>query len=113
MTMLESRNIFNNVLLIFIQDSTDEKIPMCVIGNKVDLREQLPEGSCVSSLHGEKLAKVCNFSLDRRRPPRCLNKQTSFRYTVPFFLQAYGALFCETSAKEGTNVVETVLHLAR
>ncbi|XP_032380011.1 ras and EF-hand domain-containing protein isoform X2 [Etheostoma spectabile] len=66
-----------------IQDSTEEKIPMCVIGNKVDLREQLPEGSCVSSLHGEKLAK------------------------------AYGALFCETSAKEGTNIVETVLHLAR
>uniref|UniRef100_A0A3B4ZYL2 Ras and EF-hand domain-containing protein-like n=1 Tax=Stegastes partitus TaxID=144197 RepID=A0A3B4ZYL2_9TELE len=26
---------------------------------------------------------------------------------------AYGALFCETSAKEGTNVVEAVLHLAR
>ncbi|KAM8891375.1 ras and EF-hand domain-containing protein [Spinachia spinachia] len=66
-----------------IQDSTEDQIPMCVIGNKVDLREQLPEGSCVSTLHGEKLAK------------------------------AYGALFCETSAKEGTNVVETVLHLAR
>uniref|UniRef100_A0A3Q3LSI4 RAS and EF-hand domain containing 2 n=1 Tax=Mastacembelus armatus TaxID=205130 RepID=A0A3Q3LSI4_9TELE len=66
-----------------IQDSTEEKIPMCVIGNKVDLREQLGEGGCVSSLHGEKLAK------------------------------AYGALFCETSAKEGTNVVEAVLHLAR
>ncbi|XP_044048050.1 ras and EF-hand domain-containing protein isoform X2 [Siniperca chuatsi] len=66
-----------------IQDSTEEKIPMCVIGNKVDLREQLPQGSCVSSLHGEKLAK------------------------------AYDALFCETSAKEGTNVVEAVLHLAR
>ncbi|KAM8750358.1 ras and EF-hand domain-containing protein isoform 1-T1 [Acanthopagrus schlegelii] len=66
-----------------IQDSAEEKIPMCVIGNKVDLREQLPEGSCVRSLHGEKLAK------------------------------AYGALFCETSAKEGTNVVEAVLHLAR
>ncbi|XP_029010708.1 ras and EF-hand domain-containing protein [Betta splendens] len=65
-----------------IQDSTEEKIPMCVIGNKVDLREQL-EGSCVSSSHGEKLAK------------------------------AYGALFCETSAKDGTNVVEAVLHLAR
>ncbi|CAK6951075.1 ras and EF-hand domain-containing protein [Scomber scombrus] len=66
-----------------IQDSTEEKIPMCVIGNKVDLREQLPEGSCVSSIHGEKLAKT------------------------------YGALFCETSAKEGTNIVEAVLHLAR
>ncbi|XP_070828657.1 ras and EF-hand domain-containing protein [Chaetodon trifascialis] len=66
-----------------IQDSAEEKIPMCVIGNKVDLREQLPERSCVSSLHGEKLAK------------------------------AYGALFCETSAKEGTNIVEAVLHLAR
>ncbi|XP_029910213.1 ras and EF-hand domain-containing protein [Myripristis murdjan] len=66
-----------------IQESTDEHIPMCVIGNKVDLRDELPEGSCVSAVHGEKLAK------------------------------AYGALFCETSAKEGTNVVEAVLHLAR
>ncbi|XP_068595739.1 ras and EF-hand domain-containing protein [Brachionichthys hirsutus] len=66
-----------------IQDSAEEKIPMCVIGNKVDLREERPEGSCVRSLHGERLA------------------------------QAYGALFCETSAKEGTNVVEAVLHLAR
>lgn len=36
---------------------------MCVIGNKVDLRGELPEGSCVSSLHGEKLAKVCYFFL--------------------------------------------------
>lgn len=44
-----------------LQDSAEEKIPMCVIGNKVDLREQHPEGSCVSSLHGEKLAKVCTF----------------------------------------------------
>ncbi|KAM4619337.1 ras and EF-hand domain-containing protein [Polymixia lowei] len=66
-----------------IQDSTDEQIPMCVIGNKVDLREEFPEGSCVSAVHGEKLAKT------------------------------YGALFCETSAKEGTNIVEAVLHLAR
>jgi len=52
----------NNVVFVLIQDSTEDKIPMCVIGNKVDLREQLPEGSCVSSLHGEKLAKVCNLS---------------------------------------------------
>ncbi|XP_054879979.1 ras and EF-hand domain-containing protein isoform X2 [Poeciliopsis prolifica] len=66
-----------------IQESADEKIPFCVVGNKVDLREQLPEGSCVCSSHGEKLAK------------------------------AYGAMFCETSAKEGTNIVEAVLHLAR
>uniref|UniRef100_UPI0037E91E09 ras and EF-hand domain-containing protein isoform X1 n=2 Tax=Semicossyphus pulcher TaxID=241346 RepID=UPI0037E91E09 len=66
-----------------IQDSTEDKIPMCVIGNKVDLREQLPDKKCVNSMHGEKLAKT------------------------------YGALFCETSAKEGTNVVEAVLHLAR
>ncbi|XP_023180914.1 ras and EF-hand domain-containing protein-like isoform X4 [Xiphophorus maculatus] len=66
-----------------IQESTDEKIPFCIVGNKVDLREQLPEGSCVCSSHGEKLAK------------------------------AYGAMFCETSAKEGTNIVEAVLHLAR
>ncbi|XP_007566462.1 ras and EF-hand domain-containing protein isoform X3 [Poecilia formosa] len=66
-----------------IQESADEKIPFCIVGNKVDLREQLPEGSCVCSSHGEKLA------------------------------QAYGAMFCETSAKEGANIVEAVLHLAR
>ncbi|XP_055796095.1 ras and EF-hand domain-containing protein-like [Salvelinus fontinalis] len=66
-----------------IQDSTDEKLPMCVIGNKVDLREDRPEGSCVSTVDGEKLART------------------------------YDALFCETSAKEGTNIVEAVLHLAR
>lgn len=30
-----------------------------------------------------------------------------------FASQAYGAMFCETSAKEGTNIVEAVLHLAR
>ncbi|KAG7269740.1 hypothetical protein CRUP_006153 [Coryphaenoides rupestris] len=65
-----------------IQESTEGQIPMCIIGNKVDLREERPEG-CVSTAHGEKLAS------------------------------AYGALFCETSAKEGTNVVEAVLHLAR
>ncbi|XP_031420297.1 ras and EF-hand domain-containing protein isoform X2 [Clupea harengus] len=66
-----------------IQESTEESIPMCLIGNKVDLREERPEGSCVTSVHGEKLAMT------------------------------YNALFCETSAKEGTNVVEAVLHLAR
>ncbi|XP_067091350.1 ras and EF-hand domain-containing protein isoform X1 [Osmerus mordax] len=66
-----------------IQESTEEHIPMCVIGNKVDLRAEQPEGSCVSTMHGERLART------------------------------YSALFCETSAKEGTNVVEAVLHLAR
>lgn len=66
-----------------IRESTDEDIPMCVIGNKVDLRAARPEGSCVSAIHGEKLA------------------------------MNYNALFCEASAKEGTNVIEAVLHLAR
>ncbi|XP_035647035.1 ras and EF-hand domain-containing protein-like isoform X1 [Oncorhynchus keta] len=66
-----------------IQESRDEQLPMCVIGNKVDLREDGPEGSCVSTVDGERLAST------------------------------YNALFCETSAKAGTNVVEAVLHLAR
>ncbi|KPP65344.1 ras and EF-hand domain-containing protein-like [Scleropages formosus] len=67
----------------FLSESTDEPIPMCLVGNKVDLRTEQVEGTCVSAAHGEKLAKT------------------------------YSALFCETSAKEGTNVVEAVLHLAR
>ncbi|KAI4905285.1 hypothetical protein NFI96_022706 [Prochilodus magdalenae] len=66
-----------------IQESTNGSIPLCVIGNKVDMRAERPVGSCVSFAQGEKLAMT------------------------------YNALFCETSAKEGTNVVEAVLHLAR
>ncbi|XP_064785946.1 ras and EF-hand domain-containing protein-like isoform X4 [Oncorhynchus masou masou] len=66
-----------------IKESRDEQLPMCVIGNKVDLREDRPAGSCVSTVDGERLART------------------------------YNALFCETSAKAGTNVVEAVLHLAR
>ncbi|KPP59825.1 hypothetical protein Z043_122221 [Scleropages formosus] len=66
-----------------IKEFRDEPPSMCVIGNKVDLRAELPEDSCVSAAQGEKLAMM------------------------------YRSLFCETSAKEGTNVVEAVLHLAR
>ncbi|KAI5620327.1 ras and EF-hand domain-containing protein, partial [Silurus asotus] len=66
-----------------IQESTDGSIPLCLIGNKVDLRVTREVKNCVSPIHGEKLART------------------------------YNALFCETSAKEGTNVVEAVLHLAR
>ncbi|KAF3854793.1 hypothetical protein F7725_022848 [Dissostichus mawsoni] len=77
-----------------IQDSTEEKIPMCVIGNKVDLREQLPEGSCVSSIHGEKLAKVCSCSFHLIKP--CLYRHPASR--------AYGALFCETKVKKNVTL---------
>ncbi|XP_028821541.1 ras and EF-hand domain-containing protein-like isoform X2 [Denticeps clupeoides] len=66
-----------------IQECADAAVPLCLIGNKVDLRSELPESECVSSACGERLAMAC------------------------------GALFCETSAKDGTNVVEAVLHLAR
>ncbi|XP_066557996.1 ras and EF-hand domain-containing protein isoform X2 [Amia ocellicauda] len=66
-----------------IQNSTEDHIPMCLIGNKSDLKMGMPESGCVDTSHGEKLA------------------------------MAYNALFCETSAKDGTNVVEAVLHLAR
>ncbi|XP_069481280.1 ras and EF-hand domain-containing protein-like [Ambystoma mexicanum] len=66
-----------------IRNSTDKPIPMMLIGNKIDLREEMPEPRGVHTSDGEKLAR------------------------------AYSSLFCETSAKDGTNVVEAVLHLAR
>ncbi|XP_077453186.1 ras and EF-hand domain-containing protein isoform X2 [Stigmatopora argus] len=66
-----------------IRDSAEENVPVCIIGNKVDLREHEAAKRCVSMAEGETLAT------------------------------RNGALFCETSAKEGTNVVEAVLHLAR
>lgn len=68
-----------------IKNSTDGPIPIILIGNKIDLRNERPQAQrgAVLTAHGEKLAMT------------------------------YNALFCETSAKDGTNVVEAVLHLAR
>ncbi len=81
------QHIWHCFSFVFVQDLAEEKIPMCVIGNKVDLRAQFPEESCVSSLHGEKLAKVCNFHptwwinvYTDARPSRCLNKLTAVTY---------------------------------
>ncbi|KAK7933187.1 hypothetical protein WMY93_004083 [Mugilogobius chulae] len=64
-----------------IEDVSPEDIPIMLVGNKCDLRQ---DGlKCVSSSYGEKLSMT------------------------------YNTLFCETSAKEGSNVLEAVLHLAR
>ncbi|KAM6182211.1 ras and EF-hand domain-containing protein [Erethizon dorsatum] len=68
-----------------IEDASPETVPIMLVGNKSDLRDTAAsEGQkCVPGHFGEKLAMT------------------------------YGALFCETSAKDGSNIVEAVLHLAR
>ncbi|XP_009888800.1 PREDICTED: ras and EF-hand domain-containing protein [Charadrius vociferus] len=68
-----------------IEDATHDNIPIMMVGNKADLRQAVTEQGkkCVPINYGEKLAMT------------------------------YNALFCETSAKDGSNVVEAVLHLAR
>lgn len=43
---------------------------------------------------------------------RCETFQISW-LSFYFYSQTYNALFCETSAKDGSNIVEAVLHLAR
>ncbi|XP_041042458.1 ras and EF-hand domain-containing protein [Carcharodon carcharias] len=68
-----------------IEDSTNENIPIMLVGNKADLRNRVnQEGQkSVPTSYGEKLAMT------------------------------YNVLFCETSAKDGSNIIEAVLHLAR
>uniref|UniRef100_I3KCR5 RAS and EF-hand domain containing n=1 Tax=Oreochromis niloticus TaxID=8128 RepID=I3KCR5_ORENI len=64
-----------------IEDVSHEDIPIMLVGNKSDLRQ---DGiGCVPTSYGEKLAMT------------------------------YNTLFCETSAKDGSNILEAVLHLAR
>lgn len=41
------------------------------------------------------------------------NHLRSVSLTFYFYSQTYNALFCETSAKDGSNIVEAILHLAR
>ncbi|RMC19173.1 hypothetical protein DUI87_03777 [Hirundo rustica rustica] len=71
--------------LDMIEEATHENIPIMMVGNKADLRQDVIEQGqkCVPINYGEKLAMT------------------------------YNALFCETSAKDGSNIVEAVLHLAR
>ncbi|KAF1389244.1 hypothetical protein PFLUV_G00071430 [Perca fluviatilis] len=64
-----------------IEDVSQEDIPIMLVGNKCDLRQD--GASCVPTSYGEKLAMT------------------------------YNTLFCETSAKDGSNILEAVLHLAR
>uniref|UniRef100_A0A8C4QRS0 RAS and EF-hand domain containing n=1 Tax=Eptatretus burgeri TaxID=7764 RepID=A0A8C4QRS0_EPTBU len=73
-----------------IKISAESEIPIMIVGNKTDLRKEIHDHSTptmrknyVSSADGERLAMM------------------------------YNALFCETSAKDGSNVVEATLHLAR
>ncbi|XP_068167287.1 ras and EF-hand domain-containing protein isoform X2 [Antennarius striatus] len=64
-----------------IEDVSQEDIPIMLVGNKCDLRQ---DGvNCVPTSYGEKLAMT------------------------------YNTLFCETSAKDGSNTLEATLHLAR
>ncbi|XP_068559004.1 ras and EF-hand domain-containing protein isoform X2 [Cebidichthys violaceus] len=64
-----------------IEDVSQEDIPIMLVGNKCDLRQD--RANCVPTSYGEKLAMT------------------------------YNTLFCETSAKDGSNILEAVLHLAR
>ncbi|XP_061529338.1 ras and EF-hand domain-containing protein [Phycodurus eques] len=64
-----------------IEDTSQEDIPIMLVGNKCDRRQGAPY--CVPTSYGEKLAMT------------------------------YNTLFCETSAKDGSNILEAVLHLAR
>lgn len=87
-----------------------------LIGNKCDLRQ---DGvNSVPTSYGEKLAMVMLmlmlipfwFALGFIH----LESNPLVLYLMCVFpRQTYNTLFCETSAKDGSNTLEAVLHLAR
>lgn len=99
-----------------LQEVCPEDVPIMLVGNKCDLRQ---DGvNSVPTSYGEKLAMVMLmltlisfwfipvFShLSSNLFMLCL--------VLVFPQQTYNTLFCETSAKDGSNTLEAVLHLAR
>lgn len=71
--------------IIILQDVSDKQLPICICGNKVDLRQEaeLQGLTCVSTEHGELLAKD------------------------------YNALFFETSSKLGSNINNALVTISR
>lgn len=74
-----------NSYYILFQEVADKQLPVCICGNKVDLRREaeLQGITCVSTDHGEMLAKD------------------------------YNAVFFETSSKIGTNINNALVTLSR
>ena len=72
-------------LLFLLQDVSEKRIPIMLCANKVDLRlEACAAGrKCVSTEEGERTARE------------------------------HSAVFIETSAKDGNNVFDALVHLAR
>lgn len=110
-----------------------------LVGNKSDLRQD--GGNSVPTSYGEKLAMVMSskhpptllyyyntfktpatYVLCSKPPPFAKGRFMTCRKPkwlirdewLPVFpQQTYNTLFCETSAKDGSNTLEAVLHLAR
>lgn len=87
-----------------------------LVGNKCDLRR---DGvNSVPTSYGEKLAMVMLTLTLISFPFIPFSHLSSNLFMVRFVLvfsprQTYNTLFCETSAKDGSNTLEAVLHLAR
>lgn len=87
-----------------ISESTTKKASVMIVANKIDLREEyrLDGKRVIESHEGIRLAKV-----------RILLKTKNTYLKTSIILKEHGALFIETSAKDGINVEEILIELAR
>jgi GTPase SAR1 family protein len=67
------------------QEVTEQRVPIVLCGNKVDLRAKVQSKGvkCIDMVEGELLSRDC------------------------------GATFLETSSKTGTNIVDAIIALSR
>ncbi len=91
--------------LISLQDVAEKRIPIMMCANKTDLRE---EATALVSYLSKKLEMSHNNYSLQLQGRRCVSTDEGDKLA-----REHSAIFIETSAKDGSNVIDAIVQLSR